>query len=94
MYLHIESAIKELAYDNGCINRHCTEDEYLKRVLGELIAITSERDLGETETFLSWLNPEQLNNFMCGEDMDRKALLLVEQAEIADRVLESVCRLL
>lgn len=83
-YPGIKKAALEIAYDNGAVNRGCTEEAVLKR-LDDFLTNNEEIDLKAIDEWLEGLEPEALNILCCGDSGD--IAHLVEQAPIYTEAL-------
>jgi hypothetical protein len=60
-------AVKEMGYDNGCINRYNTEDEVIEYALSAVHELGLITEMTAADGFLNQLTDEQLNELTCGE---------------------------
>lgn len=65
--INITKAAKEIAYDNGAINRTTTEEKVLQRMLGSVVSFYSPADLEIVESFLGSLSEADLETLCVGE---------------------------
>jgi hypothetical protein len=72
-YSGIYSAAKEIAYDNGLINRHQTEDAFMSKVYH--LVLSKPELLGrEYDAFLRTLSNDDLDTLCCGEETDQQQI--------------------
>ena len=75
-YPHIKRVALEIAYDNGMVNRFCTEEMFLKS-LDPIIGAegTYHADLAVWDSWLSERTDDEIQIIACGESSEMDALM-------------------
>lgn len=92
-------AALEIAYDNGGINRCCTEEDLKTKLAAWLtdlckvrhvgLAGTVASRLGQMDAWLAGLSEEDIDTACAGEDLDMRALL-AKAPQGTDKMLTSL----
>lgn len=69
-YLNLEKAFKEIAYDNGMINRYNTEDNVIFEMFKNVDKYP-DKTWKDVDEFLGTMNQEDLENSCCGGEENR-----------------------
>jgi hypothetical protein len=89
-YPLLRKAALAIAYDNGFINRTCTESKWMGQV-DAYIATENEKALTESEAILAQLSESELNEVACGDVDEAGALLMAKKFDcIQVNTLEAI----
>lgn len=89
-YPQLKKAAREIAYDNGMINRTQTEEAYLAS-LDPVLEAYASYDLVHWDIWLGRLTPDQLVEVTCGEDRSMQELMAqAPTPKISDRCLNDL----
>lgn len=91
-YPGLKKAALEIAYDNGMINRNCTEEQYT-RSTDPIIGAESvyDEDLKIWSDWIDNLNDEDLSTLCCGESCEMEEIISkAPKAEFLDGLLNDL----
>lgn len=82
-YLKLREAVLEVAYDNGCINRHHTETEVLENAFEALACEFDPSELQRVNAYLNSITDLEFTGLVAGEQNEPTT----ELEELVNRVL-------